>query len=186
MQLFDKINDNLIEFDKILVNLRNIQETQIINSTKFKFSFAEQSYEKRFKKQKEYQKKQYIKTKNFSHGLKKAWEAFEKPDDLEQDEYLLNVKGATDQEDEENINNLDKIIEKKSKKIAHGSPKKYGSPARDKVFDERDEIARQKMYEPVVDDIFRDMKRKAMIPKFFENRDMELVEKLELISKFLK
>lgn len=184
MQLFDKINDNLIEFDKILVNLRNIQETQIVNSEKFKFSFMEQAYEKRFKKQKDYLKKQYIKTKNFKHDLRKAWSAFEKPDELEEENYLVNVKDELMHTEEDNIDNVDKLVDKIPKKISSESPPKRKALEDSPGKTPHQEVSRQKLYEPIVNDIFRNMKRKAVIPDFFNNDNMELVEKLEIISKF--
>jgi hypothetical protein len=188
-QLFDKINDNLIDFDKVICDLRSIQETQIVNSWKYKFSFGEANIEKRFNKQIAYLRKQYTKTSSFKHGLSNAWEAMAKSDRSGSSEDGLKYDIA-DSEDSElpETNTGDGGRAAKGKDSGeHKIPKRSSSPELVAAKEsDHDRAARHRSYQPLVDGIFKDLKRKALIPKHFEGVGLQLVDKLELISKFLK
>lgn len=179
-QLFDKVNDNLISFDDILGKLRNLQETVIITSWRYKFSFMEPTYDKKFQKQLAFLRGQWKKTKNFNHSLKKAWDVMEKSCGSQDSEDGIKLTISDSDNSEAGI---DKYQDIKSPDQKIRKVNKHDNQTIDK---ERVEKIQHALYEPIVDEIVSGMKRKADIPKHMETEELSMLDKLEVISKFLR
>ena len=99
--VLDKLNDNLITFDNILGEVRNLQESMIVNSWKLKFKFVDQHYDKKFNKQISNLRGKLKKTKNFEHGLKNAWDVMDRTQVSENSEEGMRISMSESEESDQ-------------------------------------------------------------------------------------